>query len=244
MDLPGVGANLQDHLAIGIMHHLTAPLSLASAGRLDQVLRFLVLRRGPLTSNVAEAGAFLRLRGGEVPDLELLFAPTWFIDHGRANPPGHGFTIAAIAQHPAGRGTIRLRAADPAAPPIIRANYLADPDELVLLVEGVEIARRIAGHPAFGPYRGPEFLPGVGADLSRFVRERAETLYHPVGTCRMGADQEAVVNDALQVHGVLDLWIADASVMPLIPTGHPNAATVMIGERAAELVRRRGVTGT
>jgi choline dehydrogenase len=237
LDLPGVGANLQDHLAIGIMHHLGAPLSLASASRLDHLLRYLVLRRGPLTSNVAEAGAFVRRRSGVVPDLELLFAPTWFVDHGRSNPAGHGFTIAAIALHPTSRGTIRLRAADPEVPPLICPRYLADSDELELLVEGVELARALARHRAFEPYRGPEFLPGPGADLRRFVRDRAETLYHPVGTCRMGADRDAVVSDRLGVHGVADLWVADASVMPGLPTGHPNAATVMIGERAAELVR-------
>jgi choline dehydrogenase len=237
VDLPGVGANLQDHLAIAVMHHLTAPLSLASASRLDHVLRYLVLRRGPLTSNVAEAGAFVRRRGGAVADLEILFAPSWFVDHGRGNPPGHGFTIAAIALHPTSRGTIRLRTADPAAPPLISANYLAAAAELELMVEGVELARTIAGHRAFGPHRGPEFLPGAGLDLHRFVRERAETLYHPVGTCRMGADRDAVVSDRLRVHGVSDLWVADAAVMPGLPTGHPNAATVMIGERAAELVR-------
>src|SRR5262249_12972420 len=131
----------------------------------------------------------------------------------------------------------RLRTGDPDAPPLICPSYLADADELELLVEGVELARAIAGHRAFGPHRGPEFLPGVGADLRRFVRGRADTVYSPAGTCRMGAGRDAGVSDRLRVHGVSDLWVADASVMPRLPTGHPNAATVMIGERAAELVR-------
>jgi choline dehydrogenase len=238
-DLPGVGRNLQDHLACAVMHWCREPISLATAERLDHLLRYLVLRRGPLTSNVAEAGAFVRLApAADRPDVELLFAPSFFVDHGFGNPAGHGFTIATVLLAPESRGTLSLGSADPDRQPVIQPNYLTEPGDLERLTGALELARRVAAAGALDRYRGPELFPGSGTDLTRFIRSKAETLYHPVGTCRMGADTDSVVSPRLAVHGFDDLWVADASIMPTITRSHTHAPTVMIGERAAELLVR------
>jgi choline dehydrogenase len=232
-DLPGVGRNLQDHLTIGTMYHCREPVTMAAAERLPHLLNYLLFGRGPLTSNIAEAGAFVRIdRDADRPDLELIFAPTFFVDHGRGNPPGHGYTIAAILQRPYSRGSVRL-GPSPDAGPTIQANYLADPHDLRRLLAGLELVGRIGERDELTRFRGARLFPETDVALEQFVRQRAETLYHPVGTCRMGSDPDAVVSDRLAVHGVADLWVADASVMPTITTGHPNAAVVAIGERAA-----------
>lgn len=236
-DLPGVGQHLRDHVVCGVMHHCREPVTLASAERFGNVLRFLLARSGPLTSNVAEAGAFVRLRpGADRPDLELLFAPTFFVDHGFGNPPGHGYTIACVLLHPKSSGSVSLASPDPAAPPKIVANYYGEGEDLDLMVQGLELARRVASRTELDRYRGPELFPGAAAELPQFVANRSETLYHPVGSCRMGSGPEAVVNDRLLVHGLEDLWVADASIMPTTTSGHTHAPTVMIAERAAELL--------
>jgi choline dehydrogenase len=237
-DLPGVGRNLQDHLAIGAMYRCRAPVTLAGAGRPGAVAAYLLRRRGLLTSNVAEAGAFLRLAPtAPAPDMELLIGVSYFLEHGFANPEGHGFTVAAILQHPASRGELTLASADPARAPVIRPHYLSAGSDLPRLVEGLELARSLVRRRAFDRFRGGEVLPDPATDPEAHVRTRSETLYHPVGTCRMGTDDEAVVTPSLGVHGLEDLWVADASVMPLIPTAHPHAAVVAIAERAAGFVR-------
>ncbi len=237
-DLPGVGKNLQDHLAIGLMYRCREPVTLAGADRLANVIRYLIRRDGPLTSNVAEAGAFLRLgRETDRPDVELLFAPSFFVDHGLANPPGHGFTVAAILLRPRSRGEVTLASADPLHAPTIAANYLTTGPDLELLEAGLVRAKAIAERPEVERFRGAEFLPGPAENLERFIRTRSETLYHPVGTCRMGAGPDTVVDDRLRVHEAEDLWVVDGSIMPEITAGHPHAAIVMIAERAAEFLR-------
>jgi len=235
-DLPGVGANLQDHLVTGAVHASTQPISLASGESIGNILRFLVLRKGMLTSNVAEAGAFIRTTpDAPSPDIELIFGPVYFMSHGFANPKGHGFTVGAVLMHPKSSGTIRLASSDPLAAPLIDPNYLADGDDLRLLVRGAELCRRVAGAKAFDPFRGEEIWPGK-SDLETHVRATSETLYHPVGTCRMGHDELAVVDDRLRVRGVDALRVIDASVMPSIVTGHPNAAIIAIAKKGAELI--------
>ena len=241
-DLPGVGENLQDHLTVPVMYASTRPITLAGAETPGNLLRYFVFRRGPLTSNVAEAAAFVRERDGAIaPDLELVFAPSYFVDHGFGNPSGHGYTIAAILMHPRSRGRVRVRSPDPLAPPVIEASYLSDPADLELLLSGIEWGRRLGRAAPLDPFRGTEFLPGASdqeaGPLVEHIRRRAETLYHPVGTCRMGPDSQAVVDPRLRVHGLEGLLVADASVMPAITTGHTRAPTVMIGERAAEWAR-------
>jgi choline dehydrogenase len=234
-DLPGVGKNLQDHLVGGVTYASTKPVTLAGAETIGNLLQFLFLKKGMLTSNIAEAGAFIKCGDSPTrPDIELIFGPTFYMNHGFDNPPGHGFTVGAILLHPKSRGTITLRSSDPLAAPAIQPSYFSDPADLQLLREAVERCHRIAQAKAFDEFRGAEVWPGErAADMDNFVRDTAETLYHPVGTCRMGD----VVDDRLRVRGVENLRVVDASVMPTIVTGHPNAAVVMIAEKASDLMR-------
>lgn len=241
-DLPGVGRNLQDHLATGLAHVCTQPVSLANAESVTSVARYLLGRGGPLTSNVAEAGAFVMLgAGAPAPDLQLHFAPVFFVDHGFTRPDGHGFTIGPTLLTPRSRGRITLRSTDPFAAPAIDPRYLSETEDVALLVEGLALGRRLAATRALAPFRGAETLPGPEvqgpAALAAYVRERSETLYHPVGTCRMGHDATAVVDRFLRVHSVQGLRVVDASIMPTITRGNTNAPTVMIAEKAADMLR-------
>lgn len=240
-DLPGVGENLQDHLAVPVVYRCTEPITLASAEKPKHILAYLARRTGPLTSNVAEAGAFVRTRRDlPAPDLEILFGPVYFIEHGFANPQGHGFTLAPILLYPESRGRITLRAGDAMTLPAIDPDYLAADADRRALIAGIRQARAIAAMPPFARYRGDEFLPGADRTSEEAVLEHirayAETLYHPVGTCRMGDDPLAVVDARLRVRGIAGLRVVDASVMPTIVGGHTNAPTIMIAERAADLI--------
>jgi len=241
-DVPGVGQNLQDHLMIASTYRCLQPVTLAGAESIGNLLNLVLFRRGMLTSNVGEALAFVRTRPElRAPDIELIFAPAFYMRHGYDNPQGHGFTIGAILLQPQSRGCIQLRSSNPADAPMIRANYLAAEADTHTLLAGVKMARRVAMADAFRAYRGEEVWPGATAqsddDLLAHIRAHSETLYHPVGTCSMGKDALAVVNPRMQVHGVEGLRVADASIIPLIPRGHTNAAAVMIGERAAEFIK-------
>ena len=240
-DLAGVGQNLQDHLASGVTFQCKQPVSLASAESLANLARYLIFGRGPLTSNVAEALGFIRTRDGlDAPDIELIFAPAFFMEHGAANPPGHGFTIGVILLRPESAGSVTLKSDDARAHPAIRPNYLAAANDVTALIAGIRFARRLAAAAPFDPYRGDEVWPGADAQseaqLTDFLRAKAETLYHPVGTCKMGSDTLAVVDDRLRVRGVDGLRVADASIIPTITGGHINAPAIMIGEKAADLV--------
>jgi choline dehydrogenase len=240
-DVPGVGQNLQDHIAGGATYRCRRPVSLASAESLGNLARYLLFGRGPLTSNVGEALAFIRTREGlAAPDLELIFAPAYFMEHGAANPPGHGFTVGAVLLRPQSRGWLTLRSRDPAAAPVIRPNYLSAPADLAALIAGVRTVRRLVAAEAFAPYRGEEVWPGAAlvADdaLGDFIRAKCESLYHPVGTCKMGGDAMAVVDERLRVRSVEGLRVADASIMPTIVGGHTHAPAVMIGEKAADMI--------
>jgi choline dehydrogenase len=167
--------------------------------------------------------------------------PGPYIDHLLRRPTWHGLTVGAAALQPRSRGRLTLASADPLAPPLIDPAYLSDPEghDLATLVCGVKLARRILGMPALAAFVGETLAPGVcsDAEAEAFVREQAETLYHPVGTCRMGQDELAVVDPELRVHGLDGLRVVDASVMPAIVRGHTNATTLMIAEKAADLIR-------
>ncbi len=241
-NLPGVGQNLQDHPAIAVAYACTQPITLASAEKKGNIAQYLLRRKGPLTSNVAEAGGFTETRSDlPVPDLQFHFAPVYFLDHGFANPEGHGFTFGPTLLHPRSRGSISLRSSDPSASPAIRANYFGDETDLQVLVEGVKLSRILAQTRAFDPYRGTEVWPGsdVQSDgaIAEFIRNHFQTLYHPVGTCRMGDDGMAVVDNQLRVHGVEGLRVIDASIMPTIVSGNTNAPTIMIAEKAADMIK-------
>jgi choline dehydrogenase len=184
---------------------------------------------------------FIRTREGlAAPDIEIIFAPAFFVEHGAANPDGHGFTLGAILLRPESRGSITLKSSDPRTHPSIRPNYLSAANDLTALLAGVRFVRRLAAAPAFDRYRGEEVLPGADKqtdeELTDIIREKAETLYHPVGTCKMGTDAWAVVDDRLRVRALEGLRVADASIMPTIIAGHTHAAATMIGEKAADLV--------
>jgi choline dehydrogenase len=243
-DREAVGADLQDHVASGMVVG-TDGGSLFGADRDPRVLaRWLARRTGPATSNLGEAVAFVRSDESEpAPDIELLAIPAALLDHGRTRFPEHGMTVAAIVLTPESRGRIGLRSADPAAPPLVEPGTFSDRDgrDLERMVGGLRTVQALLTETrAFGERitrrlspRGP--LVDVRA-LRAHARETAQTLYHPVGTCRMGMDEGAVVDTELKVRGVAGLRVADASVMPRIVRGHTNAPSIAIGVRAGQLV--------
>jgi choline dehydrogenase len=243
-DLPGVGANLQDHLDICTLVGATKPVTYDKINDVAVALEFLFRRSGIGTSNIAEAGGFVRSRHARDArcDLQFHFVPALLDGHGKHRLEGRGYTLHACALRPRSRGAITLKSADPAAHPAIRPNYLGDDEghDLTLMIEGARLSREIFAETPFAPYRGEEIFPGAharsDAELERFVRHKAETIYHPVGTCRMGPDDAAVVDSELRVHGIDALRVVDASVMPTLIGGNTNAPTMMIAERAAELV--------
>ena len=241
-DLPGVGRNLQDHLLIGVEYECKAPsLTLYKADSPANVAKYLLFKKGPLTSNVAEAGGFMKSRPNlAIPDIELLFAPTFYMDHGFANPKAAGVSFGVAIQKPESRGTITLRTNQPDDAPIIQPNYLQAASDLACGIEGVKFAREIFQAPVFNSVRGKRLWPAEGAnsdsDLAEHIRRTSDTIYHPVGTCKMGKDKEAVVDGALRVYGLTGLRVIDASVIPLQITGHANAPTIAIAEKAAALL--------
>ena len=244
-DRPGVGENLQDHLIVGLRYRMPRGSLLDAEGPLS-VLSYLAFRKGMLSSNIAEVGLFTHTRSGEAaPDVQFHVAPVLFEDHGLTPPTEHGFSIGPTGVRPRSRGQITLRSADPFEHPAIDPNYLADPADLASLVEGLKVGREIAAEASLDAFRGEELSPGRGAasdaELGAYVRSTCETLYHPVGTCRMGADDDAVVDLELRVRGVDGLRVADASVMPTVPNGNTNAPAMMIAERAADLILGRPV---
>jgi choline dehydrogenase len=238
VELPAVGRNLQDHLSVPVIMFSREEITLLNAERPVELLKFLTRRRGMLTSNVGEAVAFVRSDPAlEHPDLELIFAPVPYIEHGLVTPPGHGITIGVILLQPASRGTIAPRSADPGDPPLVDAGYLTDPSDLTRLVAGIGRAQELFATAALASHVTEPMMPAAGeTDLAEFVRANSQTLYHPVGTCRMGADADAVVDPDLRVRGVDGLRVVDASVMPTIVRGHTHAPTVMIAERAADRI--------
>ena len=245
-DLPGVGRNLQDHPGGVLLARCAAPVSLLTAESPASLLRYLLFRRGMLASNGAEAIAMVRTRPElEAPDLELIHLPVVWRDEGLTPPEEHGYTIAAVLLQPRSRGRITLSSADPTAPPVIDTNHFSDPDghDLRTVVEGLRLAREIAAHQPLAALTTGEIFPGPQAvteeALGAAVRERGQTIYHPAGTCRMGVDAGSVVRPDLRVHGIQGLRVIDASVMPTLVRGHPQAAVLMIAEKGADLILGR-----
>ena len=246
VDLAGVGANLQDHLDVCTLQHETRRSSYDRVNELKTAFDyFLRGRRGPGSSNIAEGAGFHRssLAPDERADIQLHFIPAMIDDHGRNRLPGDGYTMHACHLRPRSRGRVSLVSDRAGDKPRIEANYLSDPDgfDLKMLIECARISLEIFAQPAFDAYRGapifPAQLPRSEADLIAFVRDKAQTVYHPVGTCRMGNDEAAVVDPQLRVRGVEGLRVVDASIMPRITTGNTNAPTIMIGEKGAAMIR-------
>ncbi|RSN39698.1 choline dehydrogenase [Amycolatopsis sp. WAC 04197] len=245
-DVPGVGLGLQDHVFTPLIVHCPKPVTLASAGDPAAAALYESERRGPLTSNVAEAACFVASDPGRrAPDLEISFLPVAFVDHGVDPPSDHALTIAVVLVQPESSGQVRLRSADPADAPEIDFGTFTDSagDDLRRLIYGVTIARRMLGTAALAPYVGKSWHPALDLDdarsVERHIRNHTDTVYHLAGTCRMGADENAVVDAELRVRGVAGLRVVDASVMPRITRGHTHAPTVMIAERAADLITHR-----
>ena len=240
VDLPEVGQNLQDHpYCVGIWD-VPGGGSLADAEKPKALLEYLLRKSGPLTSSVAEAFAFVRSRPGlPAPDLQYHFAPAYFVDHGEGEYDGHAVTIAPVLISPKARGSVTLASADAAAPPKILTNSLTEPEDIAAMVAGMKLAREIANSGPFATELGREVFPGSDLthddDLEADVRRRVELLYHPVGTCAIGT----VLDPELRVRGVDGLRVVDASCMPVISGGNTNAPTIMIAERAADLIRGR-----
>ena len=233
-DQPEVGRNLRDHpMAIGLWE-ASVKNSLFAAEKPMQLVKLLVQRRGLLTSNVGEAAVFVTSRSGlSAPDLELIFAPVLYLEEGLTPPDAHGFSIAAVCLQPRSVGRLTLRRANPLEQPDIDPAFLSDPDDVRVLAEGVERMRRIVASAPLGDIAEKERAPG-DADTEAWIRDNAHTIYHPIGTCRLGA----VVDEELRVIGVEGLRVVDASVIPNLMRGHSHAQVSMLALRAAELIRR------
>jgi choline dehydrogenase len=241
--LEGVGRNLQDHPFVTVLYEARGVDSLLGADGPRSTAEWLLRRSGKLTSPVAEVVAFVRSRGGlPAADLQFHMGPAYYDKHGEEEFDGHALTVAPVLVSPKARGTVTLRSADPADKPRILTNSLSEPEDVASLVAGMRLAREIAAAAPLAAKVVRELKPGpeVGdADLEASLRERVELIYHPVGTCRMGRGPDAVVDPALRVHGLEGLRVVDASVMPRIPGGNTNAPTIMVAERAADLIRGR-----
>ncbi|HEX7416443.1 MAG TPA: GMC family oxidoreductase N-terminal domain-containing protein [Steroidobacteraceae bacterium] len=245
-DLPGVGADLQDHPAIAVQMKTRDARSYGLSAKalprdLWNILEYALLRRGPLASNMFEATAFVRSsERKERPDLQLVFMPAHRNTSGFPIPIGHGYGIIAIAVRPKSRGRVTLASPDPHVAPRIDPHYLQDPDDLRTLLQGALLARRILGAPAFEPLAATEILPGRHVreerDWIEYIRGGVVSVHHPTSTCRAGVDPLAVVDPQLRVRGLEGLRVADASVFPQGVAGNCNAAVVMVAEKASDLI--------
>ncbi|MFB6118929.1 GMC family oxidoreductase [Halosegnis sp.] len=240
--LPAVGQNLQDHLFAFLVHETTTDNTLDDADSLLNLARWYLFDTGPLTSNVAEAGGFVRTDPDlPAPDLQFHFTPSYFFTHGfEESPVDNAFTIGITQLRPESRGEVRLASRDPFAPPEIDPNYLDADADIEALIEGLRMARDIVAEEPLASLSAGEIRPGPDAQsdaaLETAIREGAETVYHPVGTCRMGTDESSVVDGQLRVRGVRNLRVVDASVMPTLTGGNTNAPTYAIAETAADLL--------
>lgn len=246
VDLPGVGANLQDHLDVSVISTLKDKISAYSAQaglkKLAVAARYLMTKAGPGADNFLQAGAFLKTREGlDRPDIQLHLLNAIMLDHGNTQAKTDGFTMHACQLRPESRGTISLASSDPFDHPKIDPNYLASDIDRQVMRESVRMCRDICAQPALADLIKAEMFPGddVKSDdeIDAFIREKGETIYHPVGTVHMGIHDDAPLDPELRVRGVEGLRVVDASVMPTLIGGNTNAPTIMIAEKAADLLR-------
>jgi choline dehydrogenase len=248
LDLPGVGENLQDHIQARVIFRCSRQITIndemkSTTRRVVSLLQWALARSGSLTMGAGPAGGFLRTNAAlDTPDLQVFVLPG---SSDRPGAPLHdfpGFTITATQLRPESRGSIHVRSADPTAHPAIRPNYFATKTDRACIVAGIRIARRIAAAPALAAYAESEVKPGAGMagdeELLEYAKANAGTVFHPVGTCKMGVDAGAVVDAELKVRGIANLRVVDASIMPTLVSGNTNAATIMIAEKGAETILR------
>lgn len=239
-DLPGVGQNLQEHAMVPVSHTCTKPVTLSTEPDPKLAEQFKE-GKGLLTSNLAEGGGFLKVhKDAKVPDLQFHFSPVYFIREGAENPKGYGFTILPGIVGTKSIGSIKLVSKNQSDKPSIDPAIGKEQYDIDIMVEGIKIARKILASSAMDQYRGKEIVPGENVktdeQLQEYVRNYAHTIYHPVGTCKMGKDKMAVVDASLKVHGIEGLRVADASIMPTIVNANTNAPAIMIGEKCAAMV--------
>jgi choline dehydrogenase len=245
-DLPGVGENLQDHLQLRLMYKVRKPITTNDelrtvAGKLCMGIKYVFGRRGPLAIGINQGGLFTRvLPESTTPDIQFHFATLSADAAGGAPHPWSGCTFSVCQLRPQSRGTIHIKSTDPMQPPSIQAHYLTAEADKHCAVEGIKFARRLAAAPALHSLLSEEYRPGAtvntDAELLEFAREYGATIFHPVGTCKMGFDPMSVVDDRLRVHGVKGLRIVDCSIMPTLTSGNTHAPVVMIAEKASELI--------
>jgi choline dehydrogenase-like flavoprotein len=253
-DLPGVGRNFHDH--VDVVQVVDAP-SLAetfgiSLGGIGRVLRAIPQwrnqRSGMLTTNFAEAGGFIRSRASEdIPDLQLHFVIGKLVDHGRKTVFGHGYSSHVCLLRPLSRGSVTLADRDPMAAPLIDPNFFDHPDDMQRLIRGFRLMRDIMNQPALARLGGKEFARSANAtsdaDIEQFIRSYADTIYHPVGTCRMGPGPMDVVAPDLRIHGLDGIRVVDASIMPRVVGGNTNAPVIMVAEKAADMIKAARAAG-
>tara|TARA_R110000824_G_scaffold390760_24_gene588136 strand:+ start:13780 stop:15429 length:1650 start_codon:yes stop_codon:yes gene_type:complete len=251
-DLPGVGQNLQDHLDATVINECKLPITLHSQmnpfRQLLTGMQYTFFKTGAAASQGLESGAFLKSRPElEVPDLQLHFVAAMMRDHARIKSDRHGFTVHVCQLRPESRGFVALKSLNPADHALIQPNYLATENDRRTMRDGVRLVRDIIAQRAMDPYRGPEFMPGADkqsdAEIDAWIRENAETIYHPVGTAKMGTanDPMAVVDTKCKVRGVEGLRVVDASVMPTLVGGNTNAPTIMVAEKISDDILGRAV---
>jgi choline dehydrogenase len=246
-DLPGVGANLNDHYVVRVSHRVTGAITINQLARglrlAREVGRWAMVGNGALTFGVTSAMVFCRSREGLAsPDLQLLFTPASYAQGVfRQLEREPGMTVAVCPVRPESRGTIMAQSPDPFRYPAIRPNYLSAPSDLRVLIAGINHTRRIFAQPAMARYSLRETVPGpdvtTDEQFDEFARQAGTNVFHPVGTCKMGTDPMAVVDPRLRVHGIAGLRVIDASIMPAVTTGNTNAPTIMIGEKGAAMIR-------
>ncbi|HAH10198.1 MAG TPA: choline dehydrogenase [Alphaproteobacteria bacterium] len=243
--LKGVGHNLQDHLDVTCQYECTQPITFHKytnpLWQLRVGVEYMFRGTGPGRQNGLESGAFIKTRKElELPDLQIHFVAALMMDHGRKPGDRHGFMAHACQLRPESRGQIALKSTNPQDPPLIQPNYLSTATDRQTLRDGVKILREVFAQPAMGPYRGPEMMPGAAVrtddEIDAYIRQTAETIYHPVGTAKMGQDPMSVVDTELRVRGVQGLRVVDASVMPSLIGGNTNAPTIMIAEKASDMI--------
>ncbi|HBC14650.1 MAG TPA: glucose-methanol-choline oxidoreductase, partial [Erythrobacter sp.] len=246
LDKPAVGADLQDHIDyVSSWQTESKDLigdSLAGTVRMAKaIIEHRRKRTGIMTTPYAEAGGFWKVvPDAPAPDIQWHFVPAMLEDHGRTKVKGHGFSLHACVLRPESRGTVRLNGADARMAPRIDPNFLDDERDMATLRAGVRLSHRIVSSPSLAKYDPQDRYPidlEDDAALDAMIRNRADTVYHPVGTCRMGGDSDAVVDHTLKARGIEGLYVADASVMPRLVSGNTNAPSIMIGERCADFVK-------